>query len=409
MLPVTKRVQQAITDLKQGKMIIVIDDPTRENEGDLIMLSEHVTEQNMNFMIRHCSGIVCVTISQKTAERLHLQPMVMPHQNTSSRGTPFTVSVDAKDGITTGVSAADRTLTVNIMNNPNAKPTDLVQPGHLFPLIAQENGILSRQGHTEAAFDLAKIATDNRSEQAILCELMNEDGSMMRGDALKQFADKHQLTLISISELIQYRRLHENHIEEIAKTTLPLETYGIFDCRVFKEIDTGEEHLVLSHPTVNDHTPLVRIHSSCMTGDIFNSLRCDCHQQLHYSLLKISQEGGMIIYMSQEGRGIGLGNKIKAYMLQNEGKDTVEANLNLGLPADAREYHMAANILKHDGVTHIRLLTNNPAKVQGLLDYGIPQVKREAMPIFTTIHNQHYLETKRSRLNHHIDFNTKNN
>lgn len=409
MLQTTQHINHALDELKKGKMIIVVDDPSRENEGDIIMLSDHITEKDMNFIIRHSSGIVCVTLNEATAQRLNLPPMVPLNHNTSLRQTPFTLSVDASHGISTGVSAFDRTHAVKLLNNPQSKPSDFVQPGHLFPLIAQEKGVLARQGHTEAAFDLAKLATNGRSDQAVLCELMNEDGSMMRGEALTQFAKKHDLAIISIAELIQYRRIHENHIEEMAKTTLPLEKYGIFDCRVFKENDTGEEHLVLSRPCAPDKTPLVRIHSSCMTGDIFNSLRCDCHQQLHYALDQISKDGGLLIYMNQEGRGIGLGNKIKAYMLQNEGKDTVEANLNLGLPADAREYHMAANILRHDGISDLRLLTNNPAKVQGLLDYGVTRVKREAMPVFQTEHNQYYLETKRTRLNHHIELDYKHN
>jgi 3,4-dihydroxy 2-butanone 4-phosphate synthase/GTP cyclohydrolase II len=396
-------VNNAVEALRQGKMIIVTDDPARENEGDLVILSERIQAKDMNFIIRHTSGIVCVTIDQATATRLQLEPMVSPGHNTSLRETPFTVSVDAKDGISTGVSADDRTRAVKIMRDQKTGPDDLVKPGHLFPLVAKPRGVLQRQGHTEAAFDLAMLATNGESGQAVLSELMNEDGSMMRGETLHAFAKQHGLLIISIAELIHYRRSHENHLELMAKTPLPMEKYGEFECRVFREIDTDREHLVLSKPNTTKQAPLIRIHSSCMTGDIFHSLRCDCHEQLHHALERVSEEGGMVIYLNQEGRGIGLGNKIKTYELQNQGVDTVQANLNLGLPADAREYHVAANILRLDHCHHVRLLTNNPTKVQGLIDYGVAKVDREAMPVFATAHNHQYLSTKRDRLNHHID------
>lgn len=400
---INQSIENAIDALRSGKMIIVTDDPNRENEGDLVMLPQHLEAKDMNFIIRNTSGIVCVAIDQATATRLQLEPMVNAGHNTSLRETPFTVSVDAKDGISTGVSAEDRTRAVKIIHDKNTSTNDLVKPGHLFPLVAKPRGVLQRQGHTEAAFDLAMLATNGESGHAVLSELMNEDGSMMRGEALHAFAKKHHLLTISIAELIRYRRRHENHLTLMAKTPLPMEHYGEFDCRVFREIDTEREHLVLSKPNTTNKAPLIRIHSSCMTGDIFHSLRCDCHQQLHHALKRVSEEGGMVIYLNQEGRGVGLGNKIKAYELQNQGIDTVQANLNLGLPADAREYDVAANILRLDNCQHIRLLTNNPTKVQGLLDYGVEKVEREAMPVFTTDHNHHYLSTKRDRLNHHID------
>lgn len=393
----------AIDALRAGHMIIVTDDPTRENEGDLVMLPDHIQAKDMNFMIRNTSGIVCITIDQATASRLELDPMVTASHNTSLRETPFTVSVDARDGISTGVSAEDRTRAVKIIHDQNATADDLVKPGHLFPLVAKPRGVLQRQGHTEAAFDLAMLATDGNNGHAVICELMNEDGTMMRGDALHAFAAKHNLLIISIAELINYRRHHENHLELIATTPLPMEGYGTFDCRVFREADSDREHLVLSKPNTTQNAALVRIHSSCMTGDIFHSLRCDCHQQLHHALKRVSEEGGLIIYLNQEGRGIGLGNKIKAYELQNQGVDTVQANLNLGLPADCREYHVAANILRLDAIDTIRLLTNNPAKVDGLIKHGVKHVHREAMPVFANDHNHHYLSTKRDRLNHHID------
>lgn len=406
MTDVTQKINEALEALRAGKIIIVTDDPTRENEGDLMVLADHVTASDMNFIIRHSSGIVCVSIDQATAARLQLEPMVAAQNNTSLRETPFTVSVDAKDGITTGVSADDRTQAVKVIAHPQSTGDDLVKPGHLFPLVAKPNGVLERQGHTEAGFDLAKLATNDASSHMVLCELMNPDGTMMRGESLHAFAAEHQLLIISISELMAYRRLHDNPVHIIATTQLPIEPYGIFECRVFSEKGSDREHLVLSKPNTTNKPTLVRIHSSCMTGDIFNSQRCDCHQQLHYGLQRISQEGGLLIYLNQEGRGIGLGNKIKAYALQSQGIDTVQANLDLGLPADARDYRIAADLLHRDGLTDIRLLTNNPSKLDGLTEQGITAVTREPMPTFSTDHNHDYLKTKRDRLNHLIELST---
>lgn len=403
MTDITQTIHHALDALRAGQMIIVTDDPTRENEGDLMILADHVTASDMNFIIRNSSGIVCVSIDHATAMRLQLEPMVAAQNNTSLRETPFTVSVDAKNGITTGVSADDRTQAVKVIADPQSTADDLVKPGHLFPLVAKPNGVLERQGHTEAAYDLAKLATNDQSTHMVLCELMNADGSMMRGEALHAFAAQHNLLIISISELMAYRRLHDNPVRIIATTQLPIEPYGVFECRVFAEKNSDREHLVLSKPNTTNKPTLVRIHSSCMTGDIFNSQRCDCHQQLHYALQQISQEGGLLIYLNQEGRGIGLGNKIKAYALQSQGIDTVQANLDLGLPADARDYRIAADLLHHDGLTQLRLLTNNPSKVAGLTEQGITNVTREPMPAFTTTHNQDYLKTKRDRLNHLIE------
>ena len=397
-----KSILLALEALQQGKMIIVTDDPNRENEGDLIMLADRIQPADMNFIIRNTSGIVCVSISEETATRLALPSMVAAGCNTSARETPFTVSIDAKEGVTTGVSAADRTLTSHLLADKSATADSFVTPGHLFPLVAKQNGVLARQGHTEAGFDLARLATGGASEAAVLCELMNADGTMMHGEALHAFAKAHQLLMISIAELIAYRQATETQLEETSLTTLPIQDYGDFQCRAYRETISGREHLVLSIPPKNAKPALVRIHSSCTTGDIFASLRCDCHQQLHYALKKISEEGGVLIYLSQEGRGIGLGNKINAYALQSTGLDTVEANIQLGLPVDAREYKAAAEILSRLHLSDIRLLTNNPAKVDELTQANIGNVTREAMPVFTTDHNQHYLAAKRDKLHHFI-------
>lgn len=394
-----KRVEQALHDIRQGKIVIVTDHPDRENEGDFIMAAEKITPETMNFIIRHSSGIVCLALQEKQLKRLNLPFMVAPHENTSLRGTPFTVSIDAREGITTGVSAADRARTILAAIDDHAKPDDLDKPGHIFPLWAKAGGVLERPGHTEGSVDLAIMA--GLKPAAVICELMNPDGTMTRGKQLEDFANAHGLLIISIDDIIDYRRFQENLIEESAHAELPLESYGQFRVTVVKEKITGQEHAIIESHKFSDK-PMVRIHSSCFTGDILGSLRCDCHQQLHFALQRISEEGGILIYLNQEGRGIGLLNKIKAYALQESGLDTIEANQKLGLPADSRNYYLVANMLKNRGIKHIRLLTNNPNKVADLQKYGITKVEVENIPVHFNQHNKKYLMTKKAKLNHDI-------
>jgi len=401
MLTYTERVESALNDLKQGKMIILTDSPDRENEGDLIFPAEITTPEKINFMIQHCSGIICLSLDDTFINKMGLKPMVYPDENTSSRETPFTVSIEAKHGITTGVSAQDRAKTILTAINDNAVQDDLVKPGHIFPLHAKKHGVLARAGHTEGAMDLARLA--GFKSAAVLCEIMNLDGSMAKGKDLTEFANKHQLQILSIEDLIQYRLSRENFIEEEVSAKLPTHSYGVFDLSVVREKITQNEHIVLTKEVTGSVSPLVRVHSCCITGDLFGSQRCDCNQQLNYSLQKISQEGGILIYLNQEGRGIGLFNKIKAYALQEKGFDTIEANQKLGMPVDAREYFIAANILRNRGINGIRLLTNNPAKVEGLKKYGITNIECENMPVFCNSHNKNYLYTKKTKLNHFIN------
>lgn len=400
-----KRVEIALAELKKGNMVILVDDPDRENEGDLIALAENITPHNMNMMIHHGSGIVCLSMTEARLNELNLPLMLPASQNTSCRGTPFTISIDARDDITTGVSAEDRTKTILVAYDEKTTPDQLVKPGHIFPLQARDGGVFERQGHTEGAVDLAVLAGSKPA--AVLCEIMNPDGTMTRGKQLDEFAEKYDLHMLAISDIIEYRLQHENMIVEETTATVPLDNYGTFKMTVIKEKFTNHEHMILSSektPDANKAT-LVRIHSACVTGDIFSSQRCDCHQQLHHSLKRISEEGGMLIYLNQEGRGIGLFNKIKAYGLQESGLDTVEANEKLGLPADLRQYHIAANILRNRHIPAIRLLTNNPEKVDSLKKHGFENVEREVMPIFQNEHNAKYLKTKKEKMKHEINLN----
>lgn len=398
-----ERVERALRDLAIGKMVILMDDANRENEGDLIIAADKITPEVMNFMIRNGSGIVCLSMLPDQLKKLDLPLMVPVEQNTSFRQTPFTLSIDARDNITTGVSATDRTATVLTAVNKNATPEQLVRPGHIFPLQAKEGGVLERQGHTEGAVDLARLA--GFMPAAVLCEIMNPDGTMAHGEQIELFAKQHQLTILSIDDIIAYRLRHENMIEEEVSTMLPLDHYGSFKLTAIKDKISGDTHIVLENPNRSSDTScLVRIHSSCITGDLFSSNRCDCNKQLHYALERISKEGGILIYLNQEGRGIGLLNKIKAYALQEKGLDTVEANEHLGLPVDARNYFLAANILRQRQLTHIRLLTNNPVKIDDLKKYGIENIERETIPSFHNEHNEHYLKTKMLKLKHVINF-----
>jgi 3,4-dihydroxy 2-butanone 4-phosphate synthase/GTP cyclohydrolase II len=403
MLTQIERVNKAIQDLKDGKMIILTDHADRENEGDLIAAAETLTTEQMNFIIRHSSGIVCLTLTNDRVKKLNLPPMVPIENNTSCYHTPFTISIDAKVDVTTGVSAADRIKTIQVAIDEATLPEDLVKPGHIFPLQAKNGGVLERQGHTEGSIDLVKLA--NLKPAAVLSEIMNADGTMARGEELIAFAETYQLTMLSIEDIVTYRLSHENMIEEEVSAKFPLEKYGSFKFSVIKEKYNGTEHIVLSRPAKNANAPLlVRIHSACTTGDLFSSNRCDCHKQFHHALQCISEDGGMLIYLNQEGRGIGLFNKIKAYALQEQGLDTVEANEELGLPIDSRKYYIAANVLRNQGIAHIRLLTNNPRKINDLKKYGISHIDRTSMPSFHNEHNQRYLTTKKLKLNHTINF-----
>ncbi len=393
------RINAAIKDLQSGKMIILIDDSDRENEADLIFPAENTTTEMINFMIRHCSGIICLALRPAQVNKLNLPLMVSPKDNTSTHDTPFTISIEAKYGVTTGVSAADRAQTIRVAVQENSGPDDLVRPGHIFPLCAKSGGVLERAGHTEGSVDISQLAGFESS--AVLCELMNTDGTMMRGEKLYEFAKQHELTILSIEDIIVYRLGCENLIDEQASATLPLEHYGNFKIDVVKEKFTGKEHTILSNENFkSDQPPLVRIHSGCLTGDIFGSQRCDCQQQLHYSLQRISEEGGYLIYLKQEGRGIGLLNKIKAYSLQEEGLDTVEANQKIGCSIDDRKYYFAATILRNLKLMNVRLLTNNPLKVRDIELYSSIHITREPIPVVFNEHNVKYLLTKQHKLFH---------
>lgn len=398
-----ERVETAIEELRQGKMIILTDHPDREDEGDLIFPAENVTPEIVNFMIRNCSGIICLPMLAEQLEKLEVSHMVPLDRNTSQRGTPFTVSIEAREGISTGVSAKDRATTILAAMHPEASPHDIVSPGHVFPLQAKAGGVLERQGHTEGSIDLVRLA--GFKPAAVLCEVMNPDGTMTRGKDLTDFAEKHQLKILSIEDLLIYRLSHENLIGEEASANLPLDPYGNFEISVFKEKISGNEHIILTNNKVKSSGPtLVRVHSSCITGDLFGSKRCDCNKQLDYSLQRLSEEGGILIYLNQEGRGIGLFNKIRAYSLQEKGMDTVEANTHLGLPVDSREYYLAANVLRQRQIKDIRLLTNNPHKISNLKKYGVENIQQEAMPIFCNANNINYLTIKKEKLNHIINF-----
>ena len=393
-------IEDAIEDIKAGKLVIVVDDEARENEGDFITSAKNVTPQIINFMSTHGRGLICAPISEERCEELQLDLMV--NKNTALHGTPFTISVDLLgNGCTTGISAHDRAKTVQALIDPTTKPEQLGRPGHIFPLRAKSGGVLRRTGHTEATIDLAKIA--GHGEAGVLVEIMNEDGTMARLPQLRSIASKHNLKLISIKDLIAYRLKRETLIKEDVRVTMPTK-FGTFELIAFKQLNTGEEHMALKKGDwKEDEAVLVRVHSSCMTGDILGSLRCDCGDQLHTAMKMVEAEGkGVILYMNQEGRGIGLLNKLKAYKLQEEGRDTVEANLELGFSMDERDYGVGAQILRELGVSKIRLISNNPKKRAGLLGYGLEIVDTVPIEIKSNSHNEKYLQTKRDKMGHKI-------
>lgn len=391
-------VEEVIADIRAGKMVIIVDDEDRENEGDLVCASSKISPAIINFMATHGRGLICAPITQDVAERMGLPLMV--RRNTESHGTNFTVAVDAADGVSTGISAADRARTVQVLANPLSEPRDLVRPGHILPLQAKQGGVLRRAGHTEAAVDLARLA--GLEPAGVICEILNEDGTMARLPQLLEFAEKHQLRIGTIAALIEYRRSQEKLVERIERIQMPTD-FGDFDLIVYTStLNPDEHHLALVKGEILPDEPvLVRVHSECLTGDVFGSRRCDCGSQLHSALAQIEEAGkGVLVYMRQEGRGIGLANKIRAYKLQEEGLDTVEANERLGFGSDLRDYGMGAQILYDLGVRKIRLMTNNPRKVVGLDGHKLEIVEKVPIRIIANEHNERYLGTKRDKMGH---------
>ncbi len=393
-------IEAAVEDIKKGKLVIVVDDEERENEGDFITSAKNVTPEVINFMSKYGRGLICAPLSEKRCEELNLDLMV--NNNTALHETQFTVSVDLLGhGCTTGISAQDRAKTVQALINPKTKPGELGRPGHIFPLKAKNGGVLRRTGHTEATIDLAKLA--GHGEAGVLVEIMNEDGTMARLPQLKSIAKKHKLKIVTIKDLIEYRLKKETLIKEDVRVQMPTK-YGAFELVAFRQLNTGDEHMALVKGTWKKGEPvLVRVHSSCMTGDILGSLRCDCGDQLHAAMRMVENAGkGVVLYMNQEGRGIGLLNKLKAYKLQEQGLDTVEANLKLGFGMDERDYGVGAQILRHLGISKIKLISNNPRKRAGLLGYGLEIVDTVPIEIKPNSFNRKYLITKRDKLGHTI-------
>lgn len=398
-----KHVEQAIEAMRQGHPIIVVDDETRENEGDLFIAAERATEENIAFMIRNTSGILCVPMLGEDLDRLQLPLMV--HENTEKHNTAFTVSVDYKDHTTTGISSKDRTATIHALINPETRPSDLNRPGHIFPLRYKNGGVLKRAGHTEAAVDLARLA--GLYPATVIGEIVNDDGSVARKQDLSAFAEKHNLIKISIADLIRYRHRTEKMISRFSEAMIPT-AHGEFNAIAYTSTLDETEHIAFVKGDVSGkENVLVRVHSECLTGDIFGSRRCDCGEQLDQSMKKIAEEGvGVVVYLrGHEGRGIGLKHKLRAYNLQDQGRDTIQANLELGFPSDSREYGVGAQILADLGITTIRLLTNNPAKYSGLSGYGLKIVEKVKLEIAHRPENKEYLLTKKNKMGHDLEIN----
>jgi 3,4-dihydroxy 2-butanone 4-phosphate synthase/GTP cyclohydrolase II len=392
-------IEEAIEDIRQGKFVVVVDAADRENEGDLTIAAQFATPEAINFMATHGRGLICLCLTEERCDDLRLGPMT--DRNETPFGTAFTVSVEAREGIATGISAHDRARTIQVAIDPTKGPNDLVRPGHVFPLRAREGGVLQRAGQTEAAVDLARLAGLNPA--GVVCEVMNEDGTMARVNDLIPYCDQHGLKMITVADLIEYRRRHEKLVERTTSVRLPT-AYGEFTAVAFREKLTGKHHVALVRGEVEGaQDVLVRVHSECLTGDVFHSLRCDCGEQLEQALLQIAGEDrGVLLYMAQEGRGIGLLNKLKAYELQETGLDTVEANLQLGFPADAREWGIGNQILADLGLSTIRILTNNPKKISGLEGYGLTVVEQVPIEVPPNAENRRYLATKREKLSHRL-------
>ena len=392
-------VPEAIEEYRRGKFVIITDDEDRENEGDLVMAAEFVTPDAINFMAKFGRGLICIPLTEKRVADLKLPMMV--DANDSQFGTPFTISVEAKTGVTTGISAADRARTVQVLIDPNSGPQDIVRPGHMFPLRARDGGVLVRAGQTEASVDLCKMA--GLQPAAVLCEIMKADGQMARMPDLQRFARRHGMKIVTIAEMIRYRLGNERLVRRVAETKLPT-PYGEMVIMAYHAEDNPDEHVAVIKGPIDPETPtLVRVHDQCVTGDVFDSLRCDCGEQKDRALRMIGEQGGVFLYMRQEGRGIGLHNKLRAYELQDQGMDTVDANIALGFPADRRDYGIGMQILVDIGVRKMRLLTNNPAKRAGLEGYGLEVVERIAIETEPNEFNIRYLDTKRRRMGHLLD------
>lgn len=390
-------IEHAIDTLKAGRMIILMDDENRENEGDLVIAAEFATAESINFMSRFGRGLICLPMFHELIDRLQLP--LMATNNRSPYGTAFTISIEAADGVSTGISASDRARTVQVAIDPNSRPLDIITPGHVFPLRAKAGGVLERAGQTEGSVDLAILA--GLTPAAVICEIINDDGTMSRRDDLAVFSRRHDIPMVTVRDLIDYRIRHEHLVDVAATSTIPMPDYGNFEMTVFtNKLDAAEHFVLVKEPVISNKLPLVRIHSECITGDVFGSCKCDCGSQLKRSLALLAEEGGMLLYLRQEGRGIGLINKLKAYALQDQGFDTVDANLELGLPADSRDYAIAFQILKHFGINALRLLTNNPKKIESLEKYGLIISERIPLTVTPSHANRDYLKTKQVKLGH---------
>jgi 3,4-dihydroxy 2-butanone 4-phosphate synthase/GTP cyclohydrolase II len=392
-------IEEAIEDIREGKFVVVVDAADRENEGDLTIAAQFATPEAVNFMTKEGRGLICLCLSEDRCDELGLRQMT--DRNETPYGTAFTISVEAREGVTTGISAPDRSHTIQVAIDPDAKPDDLVQPGHVFPLRARDGGVLVRAGQTEAAVDLARLAGLNPA--GVVCEIMNEDGTMARVPDLIPYCERHGLKLVTVADLIEYRRRHERMVEQVTTVSMPT-AYGAFTAVAFRERLTGKHHVALVKGDVEGaENVLVRVHSECLTGDVFHSLRCDCGEQLEQALKQIAaEERGVLLYMAQEGRGIGLLNKLRAYELQENGRDTVEANLELGFQPDMRDYGIGNQILAELGLTTIRILTNNPKKITGIEGFGLTVVEQVPIETEPTPHNARYLAAKRDKLGHKL-------